>query len=108
MVSVRKVTFGGAEKNVRLECVRKKKGFDDSLLQSVYHPRITRTAADAQTLTRLARVASVARMTFDVETGCRLALGVMILGTATIGIPHRLRADRASGHVSARVDPSWF
>ena len=44
----------------------------------------------------------------DVETGCRVSLGVMILAVAAIGIPHRLRADRASGHVSNRVDPAWF
>jgi protein-S-isoprenylcysteine O-methyltransferase Ste14 len=42
------------------------------------------------------------------ETGCRIALGLMILGAISIGLPHRLRADRAGGHVSVRVDPRWF
>ena len=56
----------------------------------------------------VARVCERAHMTFDVETGCRVSLALVFLGAAAIGIPHRLRADRASGHVSARVDPSWF
>src|SRR5687767_4640810 len=47
-------------------------------------------------------------MAFDSETGYRLTLVLMIVCAAGIGIPHRLRADRASGHVSARVDPVWF
>ena len=42
------------------------------------------------------------------ETGCRIALGLIFLGAAAIGIPHRLRADRAGGRVSLRVDPAWF
>lgn len=44
----------------------------------------------------------------DLETGCRIVLGLMFLGAACIGIPHRLRADRAGGPVSRRVDPKWF
>src|SRR5688572_32506329 len=47
-------------------------------------------------------------MELDSETGYRMSLLLMILCVAGIGIPHRLRADRASGHVSARVDPAWF
>ncbi|HUR60450.1 MAG TPA: isoprenylcysteine carboxylmethyltransferase family protein, partial [Opitutaceae bacterium] len=30
------------------------------------------------------------------------------IGMACIGVPHRLRADRAGGSVSRRVDPLWF
>src|SRR5438105_1784780 len=47
-------------------------------------------------------------MAFDPETGWRVALGLMIVGAACIGVPHRLRADRAGGKVSRRVDPAWF
>ncbi len=47
-------------------------------------------------------------MNFDAETICRFALAVVFLGAAVIGLPHRLRADRAGGHVSPRVDPLWF
>lgn len=47
-------------------------------------------------------------MAFDLETTCRLALGLIFLGAAAIGIPHRLRADRAGGPVSRRADPQWF
>lgn len=47
-------------------------------------------------------------MAFDSETGCRVALGLIFLGAVCIGVPHRLRADRAGGRVSSRVDPSWF
>jgi protein-S-isoprenylcysteine O-methyltransferase Ste14 len=47
-------------------------------------------------------------MALDVESGCRIALGLIFVAAASIGIPHRVRADRASGHVSNRVDPSWF
>jgi len=48
-------------------------------------------------------------MPLDPETVGRIALGLVFLGTACIGIPHRLRADRAGGAVSARqVDPGWF
>ena len=32
----------------------------------------------------------------------------MILCAAAIGIPHRVRADRAGGAVSRRNDPAWF
>jgi protein-S-isoprenylcysteine O-methyltransferase Ste14 len=42
------------------------------------------------------------------ELICRLALGAMFIGTATIGIPFRIRADRAGGRVSTQVDPRWF
>lgn len=44
----------------------------------------------------------------DLETVCRVALGLIFLGAAAIGIPHRLRADRAGGPVSRRADPRWF
>jgi protein-S-isoprenylcysteine O-methyltransferase Ste14 len=47
-------------------------------------------------------------MPSDPETGWRVALGVMMVGAACIGVPHRLRADRAGGKVSRRVDPRWF
>jgi protein-S-isoprenylcysteine O-methyltransferase Ste14 len=47
-------------------------------------------------------------MPADVETLCRIALGLMMAGAAAIGVPHRLRADRAGGPVSPRVDPRWF
>src|SRR5436190_24078092 len=47
-------------------------------------------------------------MAFDPETVCRVALGLMIVGAACIGVPHRLRADQAGGKVSRRVDPAWF
>ncbi|MSU65717.1 MAG: isoprenylcysteine carboxylmethyltransferase family protein [Opitutus sp.] len=47
-------------------------------------------------------------MVLDSETGCRIALGLIFLGAAAIGLPHRLRADRAGGRVSLRVDPAWF
>jgi protein-S-isoprenylcysteine O-methyltransferase Ste14 len=47
-------------------------------------------------------------MPLEVETICRIVLGLVILGTVAIGIPHRIRADRAGGSVSARVDPAWF
>jgi protein-S-isoprenylcysteine O-methyltransferase Ste14 len=43
-----------------------------------------------------------------IEAICRLALGLTFLGVATIGIPHRWRADRAGGPVSRRNDPGWF
>lgn len=44
----------------------------------------------------------------DTETGCRLALGAIFVAVACIGIPHRLRADRAGGPVSREGDPRWF
>ena len=47
-------------------------------------------------------------MTPDPETLSRLALGLIFAGVATIGVPHRLRADRAGGRVSRRDDPKWF
>ena len=47
-------------------------------------------------------------MTVDTETACRIALGVIFFVTAAVGIPHRLRADRAGGRVSTQVDPPWF
>ena len=47
-------------------------------------------------------------MAFHLETACRIALGLIFLGAAAIGIPHRLRADRAGGPVSPRNDPRWF
>ena len=47
-------------------------------------------------------------MALEIETVCRVALAVIFVGAATIGIPHRLRADRAGGSVSRRADPAWF
>ncbi len=47
-------------------------------------------------------------MTSDAETVCRVALGFIFIGAACIGLPHRVRADRAGGRVSPRVDPGWF
>lgn len=47
-------------------------------------------------------------MVFALETACRVALALVFLGAAAIGIPHRLRADRAGGPVSPRADPRWF
>lgn len=47
-------------------------------------------------------------MNVDADTVGRVSLLVIILVTAGIGVPHRLRADRAGGRVSYRVDPPWF
>lgn len=47
-------------------------------------------------------------MKLDSEVISRIALGLMFVGTASIGIPFRLRADRAGGRVSTNVDPKWF
>lgn len=47
-------------------------------------------------------------MDVNTEMGCRLALGAIVLATASVGIPHRLRADRAGGSVSRQGDPAWF
>src|SRR5687768_9986256 len=47
-------------------------------------------------------------MVLDLETGCRILIGGIFVGAVAIGLPHRVRADRAGGHVSARVDPGWF
>ena len=47
-------------------------------------------------------------MPFDLESGCRVALAAIFLAAAAIGVPHRLRADRAGGPVSRRNDPRWF
>ncbi len=47
-------------------------------------------------------------MAIETETACRIALGVICVACACIGIPHRLRADRAGGAVSRRGDPRWF
>jgi protein-S-isoprenylcysteine O-methyltransferase Ste14 len=43
-----------------------------------------------------------------VEDSCRIVIALMILCAAAIGIPHRVRADRAGGAVSRRNDPAWF
>ncbi len=40
--------------------------------------------------------------------GCRIALAAIFAGVLAIGLPHRLRADRAGGRVSVRGDPRWF
>ena len=47
-------------------------------------------------------------MKLDPEVMSRVTLGLMFVGTAMIGIPFRLRADRAGGRVSTSVDPKWF
>jgi len=47
-------------------------------------------------------------MPSEPESACRVVVGFMILGAAAIGIPYRLRADRAGGRVSRQVDPAWF
>ncbi len=47
-------------------------------------------------------------MQLESEIICRIALGLMFVGSASIGIPFRLRADRAGGRVSTQVDPPWF
>jgi protein-S-isoprenylcysteine O-methyltransferase Ste14 len=47
-------------------------------------------------------------MAFDPEPACRVAFGLLIVATASIGLPFRLRADRAGGRVSVREDPRWF
>ncbi len=44
----------------------------------------------------------------DLESGCRVALGLMFVGAGCIGIPHRLRADRTGGSIGRAVDPRWF
>ncbi|MDP3070730.1 MAG: isoprenylcysteine carboxylmethyltransferase family protein [Opitutaceae bacterium] len=47
-------------------------------------------------------------MPLSPETGFRLALAAIFVAVACIGIPHRLRADRAGGAVSRQGDPRWF
>jgi protein-S-isoprenylcysteine O-methyltransferase Ste14 len=47
-------------------------------------------------------------MVYDSETPQRIMLGLLIVGVVVIGIPYRLRADRAGGRVSVRGDPVWF
>ena len=47
-------------------------------------------------------------MALSTENSCRIVIGLMILGAVSIGIPYRLRADRAGGPVSRRSDPAWF
>ena len=47
-------------------------------------------------------------MPLEPELTCRVALGIVILCAVSIGIPFRVRADRAGGHVPTRVDPRWF
>lgn len=45
---------------------------------------------------------------FDPEPICRVALAAIFVAAGVIGIPYRLRADRAGGPVPRRVDPGWF
>jgi protein-S-isoprenylcysteine O-methyltransferase Ste14 len=71
-----------------------KRGRATSIHAPLTHPFRRRTLAGIVALTT--------------EDGCRIVLAVILLGTAAVGIPHRLRADRAGGHVSRRADPSWF
>ena len=47
-------------------------------------------------------------MAFDPEPACRVAFGLLIVATMSIGLPFRMRADRAGGRVSVREDPRWF
>jgi protein-S-isoprenylcysteine O-methyltransferase Ste14 len=47
-------------------------------------------------------------MLLDPETGCRIALAAIFAGILAIGLPSRIRAERAGGHVSIRNDPTWF
>ena len=47
-------------------------------------------------------------MAFNPELICRIALALIFIGAGGVGIPHRLRADRAGGSVSPREDPRWF
>jgi protein-S-isoprenylcysteine O-methyltransferase Ste14 len=47
-------------------------------------------------------------MLMEVETGCRVALGLLVVGLALVGIPARWRADRVGGRVSRAADPGWF
>jgi protein-S-isoprenylcysteine O-methyltransferase Ste14 len=47
-------------------------------------------------------------MDYHSETVCRIAIGLIFIGVACIGLPHRIRADRAGGRVSTQVDPTWF
>lgn len=47
-------------------------------------------------------------MAFDPEIVYRGMLALLLVGLVTVGIPHRLRAERAGGNVSRRVDPRWF
>ncbi len=47
-------------------------------------------------------------MFVDLEAAFRLTLGLMVLSVALIGLPRRIRADRAGGSVSTRSDPRWF
>jgi len=44
----------------------------------------------------------------DTDLIARLGLAAIFLGAAAIGMPRRLRADRAGGCVPRRVDPLWF
>jgi protein-S-isoprenylcysteine O-methyltransferase Ste14 len=38
----------------------------------------------------------------------RFSVAALLAGAMAIGIPHRVRADRAGGRVSRRHDPAWF
>ncbi len=45
---------------------------------------------------------------FEAEFICRVVLVLIVLATGAIGIPYRLRAERAGGPVSRQNDPAWF
>jgi protein-S-isoprenylcysteine O-methyltransferase Ste14 len=47
-------------------------------------------------------------MAVNPEIVCRVAAGFLIFSATATGLPQRLRADRAGGRVSPRVDPKWF
>lgn len=47
-------------------------------------------------------------MFLQLEAICRVALGLIFVGAVSIGLPHRVRADRAGGPVPRKVDPAWF
>lgn len=44
----------------------------------------------------------------DPETVSRVAIGLIFVSVVAIGLPFRIRADRAGGRVSTRGDPKWF
>ena len=47
-------------------------------------------------------------MSLTTETACRIALAAVFAAVLVVGLPHRVRADRAGGRVSPRGDPRWF
>lgn len=47
-------------------------------------------------------------MALDIDLLARLAIGLLLLGAVVIGMPHRVRAERAGGPVPRSHDPAWF